>query len=85
MFQFMDRDNSKAITRKEFLLHACDALKFDFDKYHRRIKLKQKDGGLICCNEHVVDDSFREVWHMCGSVVVCDIVILCSFFLCVCL
>jgi hypothetical protein len=45
MFAFMDRDHSGFITKKDFVLHVCDALRLDFKKHNR---LDFKKGGFCC-------------------------------------
>ena len=42
MFAFMDRDRSGFITKKEFILHVCDALSFDFGKHNRLLSLQRR-------------------------------------------
>ena len=42
MFAFMDRDRSGFITKKEFILHVCDALSFDFGKHNRLMALQRR-------------------------------------------
>jgi len=61
MFAFMDRDRSGAITKKEFILHMCDALRFDFAKWHRRAELAAKEGGFLCFSGVVLDDGSRQL------------------------
>ena len=54
MFSFMDRDRSGGITRKEFVLHSCDALRFDFAKWRRHERTKHRASGFLCCYDVVI-------------------------------
>ena len=61
MFSFMDRDRSGGITRKEFVLHSCDALRFDFAKWRRQEATKHRASGFLCCYDVVISDRLRAV------------------------
>jgi len=60
MFFFMDKDRSGGITRTEFILHACDALRFDFQRWRRKNELlRRRDTGFLCLHDVVISDSKR--------------------------